>query len=37
MTGRSQAPSSIYQVVEKVFFHRLVKNIQLQGAQNREE
>jgi hypothetical protein len=26
-----------YQVVEKVFFHRLFKNIQMQGARNHEE
>ena len=25
------------QVVKKVFFHRLVKNIQMQGTRNHEE
>jgi hypothetical protein len=29
--------SILYQVVEKVVFHRLVKNIQMQGPRNQEE
>ena len=32
-----KVPINNYQVVEKVFFHRLFKNIQMQGARNHEE
>jgi hypothetical protein len=32
-----QEGKKIQQVVEKIVFHRLVKNIQLQGTRNHEE